>query len=194
MAGSILTSLSQGSAFANGLELRVGVAEYAQDSLGFGIQVENGVENSVALTGELIFPEPAFLRWALSPQPYLNATINLGGETSFAGAGLLWRQGFGDRFYGDFAFGLAAHDGTTEIPLFPLDEGVRRLTEERQYGSRILFRQQLTLGYRINDRWTADMFFEHLSNGDVLGDPGDRFASNDGVDNIGVRLGYRFGG
>ena len=37
---------------------------------------------------QVSFEAPAFLDWALSPQPYLMASANTQGDTSFAGAGL----------------------------------------------------------------------------------------------------------
>lgn len=188
------------SSYAQEIEVRIGVAEFAESILGVGIQVDDGSENSVALSGEVIFGKPEFLSWALQPRPYLNATLNLEGKTSFAGGGLLWRQSLGDRFYGDIALGLVAHNGTNEIrpdssSPTPFTDIIRRDIEERAFGSTILFRQQVTLGYKLTDTWSADVYFEHISNGGVLGrdDDNDVFGnSNDGADILGARLGYRF--
>lgn len=185
-------------------EIRVGIGEFAEDIINIGIEIDNGVENSAALSGEIIFEEPELLRWALSPQPYINASLNLDGDTSFGGAGLLWRQSLGEHFYGDFAFGLVAHTGTTEIDLreLPQDtflhEWIFRRDNEREFGSRLLFRERLTLGLRLSENVSAEAYFEHISNGGVLGrdNKGDRSRiqgsnSNDGADIVGLGFSWR---
>ena len=171
-------------------------------------------ERSLAINGEILFNEPEFLKWALSPQPYIGGTLNLEGETSHGGAGLLWRQTLSDKFCMDFSFGLVAHTGTIEVTPSPLVQQVidnnndtsgftpaqeaqfaAELAEFRDaqqsnidYGSRILFRQQLAFGYRWNETWSTQVFVEHLSHGRILvsGRP------NEGLDNIGLRASYHF--
>lgn len=186
-------------------EVRAGLAEH-------DIRVIGNIaprETSVAINAEIIFDEPEFLKWALSPQPYIGGTVNVGGGTSYGGAGLLWRQNLGDRFYGDFAFGLVAHDGTNQSRIpddlrlaiqgldrnSPIPLEVRSalsdyfLTRSKtiEYGSRVLFRQQLTLGYRIDSQWAAEGFFEHISHGQILSD-----GPNDGSDAAGFRVNRKF--
>jgi len=159
-------------------------------------------ENSIALNAEIIFDEPKFLKWALSPQPYIGGTLNVQGDTSYGGAGLLWRQNLGKKFYGDFAFGFVVHDGETDTDILddiPLDGS---LTPEEnaaiidanlatranriQYGSRVLFREQLSLGYKFNKEWAVEGYFEHISNASLPD------GSNDGSDAAGFRINRRF--
>lgn len=180
-------------------EVKFGITEFAEDTLGIGWAVSAPrslvtgerlpqPENSIAINAEIVFAEPDFLKWALSPQPYINGTLNLEGETSFGGAGLLWRQTLGEKFYGDISIGLVAHTGATDIPDdVGFIEAVRLSQTEIQFGSRILFRPQFALGYRVTDKWSGEIFFEHLSNGSI-------FSSeiNEGVDNIGVKAARRF--
>ncbi len=187
------------SAKAQVAEVKIGITEFAEDTLGIGWAVSaprsliDGErlpqpENSVAINAEIVFAEPEFLKWALSPQPYINGTLNLEGETSFGGAGLLWRQTLGTKFYGDFSIGLVAHTGATGLPDDAgFAEAVRLSQTEIQFGSRILFRPHFALGYRVNEKWSGEIFFEHLSNGSI-------FSSrvNEGVDNIGFKAARRF--
>ncbi len=185
----LIAVLSATPAFAQITEVRVGISDFDETTLDLGISAVNGRENSVAINGEIIFEEPEFLKWALTPQPYINATINLEGETSYGGAGLLWRQTFGDKFYGDFAFGLVVHTGTNVVDrdnALSFFEFIELTNEEISFGSRILFREQLTLGYRITDKWSAEVFAEHLSNGQILG------SVNEGVDILGLKASKRF--
>ena len=188
LLASLVTILNSTPAFAQISEVRFGISNFDEEILDLGISAVNGRESSVAINAEIIFEEPEFLKWALTPQPYINATLNLEGETSFGGAGLMWRQSFNDKFYGDFSFGLAIHDGTNRVDQNNLSffEILERADEEISFGSRILFRQQLTLGYRVTDDWSAEVFGEHLSNGQILG------SVNEGVDILGVKASKRF--
>ena len=185
---SLVTILNSAPAFAQISEVRFGISNFDEDIINLGISAVNGRESSVAINAEIIFEEPEFLKWALTPQPYINATLNLEGETSYGGAGLMWRQSFNDKLYGDFSFGLAIHDGTNRVDSDDLSflEILERADEEISFGSRILFRQQLTLGYRVTDDWSAEIFGEHLSNGQILG------SVNEGVDVLGVKAAKRF--
>lgn len=169
-------------------EVRIGITEFDHRDIALLPTVGPANENSIAINGEILFDEPQFLKWALSPQPYIGATINLEGKTSYGGAGLLWRQGFGEKIYGDFALGLVAHTGTTEIRRRgreSLASILPRFDEEIQFGSRILFREQIALGYNVNKDWSAEIFYEHLSNGGLA-------ERNDGVNNIGFRAAKKF--
>ena len=208
------------SAMAQIAELRVGVAEFderttdALPSILPSIQFAN--ENSVAISGEILFAEPEFLKWALSPQPYVGGTLNLEDKTSFGGAGLLWRQTVGKKLYGDFAVGLVAHNGTKTIEisdefraLLSQVDGAQtiddipsellaelntqtnnffeRFDNEIEFGSRVLFRLQGAIGANINEDWAGEVYVEHLSNGGVFSK-----TRNDGVNNLGFRVARKF--
>ena len=171
-------------------------------------------ERSIAINGEIVFKDPEFLKWAFSPRPYVGGSLNLGGETSYGGGGLLWRQTFGEKFYIDGSFGGVIHTGTREVKASPLVQSVidgetvqtdlspgesaqfvselaefrGRQASEIDFGTRLLFRQQLALGYRWTDKWAMEVFVEHLSNGRVF-TPN---RPNEGLDNVGFRASYHF--
>lgn len=211
----LVTALGLSSAAtAQVSEIRVGAHQH--DIEIFGLGGKKGKETSAALNAEIIFEEPEFLKWALSPQPYIGGSINLEGKTSYGGAGLMWRQTFGDKLYFDFGFGLVAHDGTKEVelPSYFQDAAIvaalngtvsitdaqlariraenipylEQLNSEIEFGSSILFREAFTFGLRVNDNWATEVYFEHLSHGNILvqGKP------NEGLDVVGGRLSYRF--
>lgn len=207
-----VATLYAGSASAQISEVRLGANIHDIDWTGFGSGSDK--ERSIALNGEIVFEEPEFLKWALTPQPYIGGALNLEGETSHGGIGLLWRQTFAENFYLDFSFGLAAHDGTleanpsdlvqrvaddpsivpnlsaAEVAQFQIDIAAfqNRQATEIDFGSRILFRQQLSLGYRWSDDWSAHVFVEHLSNGKILV----QNAPNEGLDTMGFRVSRHF--
>lgn len=193
-------------------EIRLGANFHDIDWTGAGNGADK--ERSGAVNGEIIFVEPEFLKWALSPQPYLGGAMNLNGETSYGGGGLLWRQTFAEKFYADFSFGLVVHDGTLQAEASPLVQSViddasvetgftaeqreqfatelaefrNRQQTEIDFGSRVLFRQQIALGYRWTENWSTHVFVEHLSHGNILvsGRP------NEGLDTLGARASYHF--
>lgn len=193
-------------------EIRLGANFHDIDWTGAGSGTDK--ERSGAINGEIVFEEPEFLKWALSPQPYLGGAINLDGETSYGGAGLLWRQTFAEKFYADFSLGLVVHDGTIQADASPLVQSVidnasvetgftaeqraqfatelaefrNRQQTEIDFGSRVLFRQQIALGYRWTENWSTHVFVEHLSHGNILvsGRP------NEGLDTLGARASYHF--
>ncbi|MEP6343815.1 MAG: acyloxyacyl hydrolase [Maricaulaceae bacterium] len=193
-------------------EVRVGANVHDIDWTGLGSGSDK--ERSWAINGEVVFDSPDFLNWAFSPQPYVGATLNLEGETSHGGAGLMWRFDFAKSIYFDFSFGLAVHDGTLETDpsdlvqsviddsnitdmftqaqtaQFQVDLADFRNRQETQLdlGSRALFRQQIALGYRWSEDWSTHIFAEHLSNGKILV----QNAPNEGLDTIGFRVARHF--
>lgn len=179
---------------AYGGEVRVGVSTHDVNVL----NTRRQIENSTAVSGEYIFETPKWLEWAASANPYVYGTLNLNGKTDHGGVGLNWRQSVG-KFYAEFGTGLSAHDGTVRIvgdvdlslPQPELDIAINRFFDrfdnELEFGSRVLFRNQVALGYEINDQWGADIYYEHLSHAQILGGP-----QNDGLDNVGVRVSRKF--
>ena len=185
--GAALAVAWSGCAWAQVDEVRLGFA-------GHDIAVIGSIpslEEAVVLNGEVIFDKPDSWTWRFAPRPYVGGQLNLGGSTSWGGAGLMWRQGLGERFYGDFGFGLVVHDGTLDIGGVRNNGSFRelffRLDNEREYGSRVLFKEELVLGYRFNDQWAGEAFFEHVSHGGLLSD-----GPNDGSDSAGFRVARRF--
>ncbi|PHS23121.1 MAG: hypothetical protein COA84_11540 [Robiginitomaculum sp.] len=182
-----LTFALSGSANAGGLEevrMNVLVHDVNLTSNGAG-----GKEGGADIQGELVFSSPDFLSWAGSPRPYLNGSFNTSGETNFGGAGLAWQKNFTSSFYGEFDFGLVIHDGIVNLSADPGDPRRIRLDATRVIlGSRVLFRPTFVLGLHLNEQWDAALMFEHLSHGQILAS-----GRNEGLDNLGIRLSYKFG-
>jgi lipid A 3-O-deacylase len=138
---------------------------------------------------QLSFDSPGFLRWAGSPQPYIMGSLNFAGDTSFGGAGLEWRWDFAEGWALEPGVGYVVHDGALENP-FPGGgpDTVQYASENVLLGSRDLFRTSLGLTRALAGPWEAQVFFEHLSHGQIIGS-----GHNQGIDQAGIRLGYRFG-
>jgi lipid A 3-O-deacylase len=139
---------------------------------------------------QVSFDSPGWLDWAGSPQPYLMASVNTAGETSFGGFGLEWRWDFAEGWAVEPGFGYVAHNGETNNP-FPngSPEAASFAEEHVLLGSEDLFRTSIGLTRDFAGSWEAQLFFEHLSHGQILGE-----GRNQGLDQLGIRLGYQFGG
>lgn len=99
--------------------------------------------------------------------------MNSAGETNFAAAGISWK--IGHTFYVRPGIGIAVHDGPDGF------------TRNRIYfGSRVLFELEMGIGVQINDRASIEASWVHLSHAKLFN------SENPGIDNIGLRLNYRF--
>ncbi|PHR57676.1 MAG: hypothetical protein COA43_11715 [Robiginitomaculum sp.] len=171
-------------------EVRVGVSVH--DSKFF--KGKTGKEESLSVTGEYIWDTPGWLEWVWGARPYIGGTVNAKGETHHGGGGIMWRKSFFHNVYGDYSFGLVMHSGHIRTPNpseATTDEEINirqaRRASEIEFGSRVLFRQNLALGYRFSKELAGEITFEHLSHGNIIGGP-----ENEGSNNFGARIAYRF--
>lgn len=138
---------------------------------------------------QVSFDSPQFLSWAFSPQPYVMASVNTAGETSFAAVGLEWRWRFAEHWALEPGLGYAVHNGETNNPYANGTQEAADFAEEHVLlGSRDLFRTSLALTYDAPGPWEVGLIFEHLSHGQIIG-----HGRNQGLDEFGLRVGYQFG-
>lgn len=182
------TALVAGTASADLLsEGRIGVMQ--ENICVAGLDCDNAdKEPGQSINAELLFTSPGFLALIWSPKPYVMGSLNLQGDTSFGGAGLHWSFPVTKNWSFEPSFGYVVHDGVLESPYpqgSPLGDA---FTEDHVLlGSRDLFRTTLGVHYDFNETWGAELMYEHLSHGQVLGN-----GRNQGLDNLGVRLSYKF--
>ena len=110
------------------------------------------------------------------PAPYLLASLNTRGDTSFAGAGLSWKLGAGP-VYVRPGFGLIVHTGPS------LRVGANGIRTD--LGSPVLFEPEMALGVRVSPKMAVEASWVHISNGQVFNQH-----QNPGIDMIGVRLAF----
>lgn len=152
-------------------EIKIGILDHDVDGLWSGSKIEEGDD----LNLEIIFNSGAnILSGTLRPN--LGLSMNTSGDTSKVyGGGVLqylWENGL----FFDLGAGLAIHNGL-------LDEDGP--VEEKELGSRILFRFSAEAGLSLATRHRFSLLFDHVSNG-YLAEP------NEGLDTLGVRYGYAF--
>jgi len=146
-------------------------------------------EDGPSVSGEIVFKSPDLLNIFWSPRPYVIASVNTADDTSFGGAGLHWNWDFAEGWSLEPGVGYVIHDGELNFPYPQGDPRNDPISAETVFfGSRDLFRTSLSLNRDLTDKWGAQVMYEHLSHGQILGS-----GRNQGIDNIGVRVIYRFG-
>lgn len=128
--------------------------------------------------------------WTGRPHPFLFGSLNTGGDTSFAGVGLEWRWQVADKWRIDPSLGYVVHNGEIDNPYAPgTAQSVNFASQHVLYGSEDLFRLTVAVTHEITERTNAQVAFTHFSHGHIIGS-----GRNQGVDQLGVRIGYEFGG
>ena len=111
------------------------------------------------------------------PAPYVIASVNTAGDTSFAGVGLSWKIGKG-KVYVRPGVGLVVHNA----PSYRADPATGYRTD---LGSRVLFEPELAIGTRLTPRLGIEASWVHISHAQLF-----NREQNPGIDMIGLRLTY----
>jgi len=176
-------------------EARFGVLAH---NISVGINPGNeNQETGENIQFEVLFNTPKGLSWKyfFSPEPYIVGSVNTEGNTSFGGFGLSWDWQLGKKQKWEFETGLGyiVHNGEIDIlfpPGNPETDPINLAFDNNNilFGSRDLFRTTIAINRHIGERWGAQLIYEHLSHGQILGR-----GRNQGNDSIGGRVYYRFG-
>lgn len=152
-------------------EVRAGGAIYD-----FGPFTTRSFDGGV-VNGEVLAPSPGFLRGIGAPRPYIGTDLAISDEPihAFYG-GLNWEIYVSRKVYFGFSAGGAVVTPSAET---------NDIGEEKDLGSSVLFHLQASAGVDLTENMTAQVYLNHFSNAQ-LGD------SNDGLESVGVRLGFRF--
>lgn len=147
-----------------------------------------GIEDAPNVQAEIQFESPKPFRYILDPSIYLMGSLNTRGDTSFGGFGLNWKFHFAKNWAIEPGVGYVVHTGEIDIPFPPGDpRNVEFSSENILFGSRDQFRLTLGLTRHFGPRWAGQLYYEHLSHGQIIGD-----GRNQGLDSIGLRAAYRF--
>jgi hypothetical protein len=152
------------------------------DEVRFGLLVHN-IEPANAETGadvnfELLLRRFTFahsdtlLDVLLQPRIHVGVSANTGGETSQFYGGFTWDVKLMPKLSLEWTFGGALHNGPTG-PGHP-----------DSYGCALNFRESVSVGYALDERWTVYGVLAHMSNGNLCD-------QNSGITSVGMRLGYK---
>lgn len=131
---------------------------------------ENGIGLQLGWRGDRI----RALQAIGGPSPHVVASLNTGGGTSFASAGISWK--IGRTYYLRPGIGMAIHNGRHRNNVTP---------DRIDFGSRILFVPEIAIGTRVSERASIEASWVHLSHAKLFS------PQNPGSDNFGIRLNYR---
>ncbi|MEZ5929186.1 MAG: acyloxyacyl hydrolase [Parvularculaceae bacterium] len=116
-----------------------------------------------------------------APRPTFGASIATeDGATSQIYGMLTWEQHLTPRFFVDAGAGIAVHDGETSFD--PMDPNI---ATTKYLGCRALFRLSGDVGYMLTKKASVSFHMDHISNAGLC-------SENEGLDNLGIRLGLRF--
>lgn len=167
LGAGIMPAQAADIAQTSGKTLAIGVL--AHDSGPFSDHHEDGVD----LNLEAQF---APLNFIGSPRPHLGVTANFQGDTSVAYAGLGFRLHKTPQWFADGILGVALHDG----PLHK-DPDRCQLYSDCGYGTRVLPRFGLEIGYRVSPSTSISLLFDHMSHKWLVA------GENEGLDHAGLR-------
>ncbi len=141
-----------------------------------GLDLHHHYEKGKNINCEALFPELSggLWDWVFNPEPAIGLNINTYGATSHFYGGLNWTIHMG-QFVLEPQFGGEVHNGKTK----------RSSAKNHALGSRILFHESLSLGYKITEKWTGYLTIDHASNARIT-------QPNPGITSVGLRIGYRF--
>lgn len=168
-------------------ELRFGATDHNivvfDDKIGHKEQGPN-------VEAEVVFDSPDNLRWLGAPRPYLMASYNTHGRTSWAGGGLYWRWQFAEHWALEPGLGYVLHNGEIDIPYPRGDPRNQEFADKNVLlGSRDLFRDTIALERSFSRGFAMQAYYEHLSHGQILGQ-----GRNQGMDELGLRAVFRLHG
>jgi len=133
------------------------------------------------------FVSPGFLSGLGQPRPYVMASANAAGDTSFVAAGLGWRVPFGRDWAFEPAIGVAWHNAARANPFPNGDPQATQFSARRIINSsRDVFHTTLGVSRAVSGSARLALVYEHLSHGQVLGK-----GRNQGIDQAGVRLSFK---
>lgn len=145
-------------------------------------------EDGPNIVAEARFASPDWLGWAFAPHPYLMASGNTQGNTSYIAGGLEWDFEVAQGWHIEPGFGYALHDGEIRNKFASGTPEAAAFSEEHVLlGSRDLFRSSLALTWDVSNDFAVQAIYEHLSHGQILGT-----GRNQGLDEIGVRAVWKF--
>lgn len=157
-------------------EVRLGLFEHDSDFFGDGHEEGLDVNLEVLFRSEVL-PFALPQGWPGRLRPMIGVTTQADGETTDQiYGGLTWDFPAAPGHSLRLGFGISAHDGRLDR-----DGDDDRLA----LGQRMLWLASFEYAVQLMGPHSVSLYYQHSSNGPLPG-------PNDGIDNIGVRFGYRW--
>ena len=151
-------------------EIKGGLLAHDVPGLWSGFSLEKGID----FNAEMLFGAGLpFLGGTI--RPAIGGSVNFEGYTSKAYVDARWEINLPHRLFFGLGLGAAIHDGKLE-PTY---------ADRKALGSRVLFHVPVEIGFRLDERQSISVYFEHTSNGNTA-------SYNEALDNVGLRYGVKF--
>ena len=146
---------------------------------------------------ELMFNSPRFLKKIWSPKPVLGLTQTSTGGSSLYYGGITWDANISKNWFVTGTTGIAYTNGMRKLQKGAVPGGDQCPNYEKicaaddpdkkiQFGSKWLHRGAIEVGWNFYGNDTISLLFSHVSHAGMLSD------KNQGMDEFGIRYGYRF--
>jgi lipid A 3-O-deacylase len=112
----------------------------------------------------------------LEPRIYLGASVGTGDGVDQVYGGFSWTADITNRLFIELGLGGTVHNGKLD----------GSNSKGPDLGCRLLFREQVALGYRVTDNWQILATADHSSHANLCDGP------NDGLSHAGLAIGYKF--
>lgn len=138
--------------------------------------VEDNDEKGADLNAELVINLDIESDSLLIPRPVVGFSLNSEGDTSQIYGGGAWNIEIGEDFFSEIMLGVVAHNGET---------GATERLDDRELGCSVMFREALSLGYRMDESKSIMATVSHISNAGLCD-------QNSGLTNAGLRFSFRY--
>ena len=166
----VITHSTQAGFIPN--EARIGILKHDVKSR-FKHSYEKGYDINLETLWKT--PEYIFFTKIFSPRPHIGASINTDKGTDQFYLGLTWRLDFFKYLFIEGTFGGEIHTGRLN----------KQTKHKQNLGSRLLFRESISLGYQFLENNSISIILDHASNASLA-------EKNSGLTNLGLRYGYSF--
>jgi len=175
--GAVLLICIQPIAGAN--ELRLGLSNHDV----------RGIEGGLTVQGQFVLGDLPQTRKKVKFRPFVAFSANSAGNLITGGGGIQANIFVSEKWFLEFQGGIIGHNGQLEPPSLEFPQG-RRFDRTRRlfYGCPALFHLSPAVGRRIGNRAHLSLYYIHSSHGGILCGSD----VNDGIDNIGARVGFSF--
>ena len=131
---------------------------------------------------ELMFNSPRFFKMIGAPKPIIGLTQTSTGGSSLYYGGITWDWNMSQNWFVSGTTGIAWTNGLSKLPKGQEPVGDKKI----QFGSKWLHRGAVEIGWNFYGNDTISLMFSHVSHGSMLDN------KNQGMDEFGIRYGYRF--
>lgn len=155
------------------------------DELRFGtsVSISGRTHESGIFPSATVFFDPlssgAPVSWQqalLEPRIYVGASVGAGDGVDQVFAGFAWTANITQKLFLEVGLGGTVHNGDLR------DDG----SDGPKLGCRLLFREQVAIGYRVTENWQLMATADHSSHANLCDGP------NNGLSHAGLALGYKF--